>query len=715
MTEHYKTWDFQSEAIQKVSEYLQQGEPQVGLYLCTGAGKSSVSVLSALYSGFDHITVMTPSTSISSGFERMSGDTWTLDGLDCPDITIPKIHKLDAKSSSVDSVRTRLSRHLGTTRPNELVVAHYSTLGDVLDSNPDLTGKILIPDESHHTDEVDDPVGSTWSHPIKKWVELGGIVLHTSATPRRFNIPCVEWTLLDMMIAGLAPQNILAGTVVVNSDNWPYIAQRVRRRWEEDGRPATYIRVPSSLDEKVNKKAVEALVEAFRDSGVEVIDTTYKEGGVALEKALNTSKEETDYLKLPRVFIAIQRMGEGTDVPWLHNFYCIGIPKSVVAMDQGIGRLTRTKYKEGSPRYQNYPEEWLNKIQAVFFTRPIDNISESKIWLAYSQRLTSYQMAGRILQATTPPGESPKRKDAKSSRRLATALDLFSKSYNHVELKVRPFLPADQPELSADAIARLVVQYYKDTYEGDSESCRHCRNWVLGQLKVEGAPPAEAGFSKWVGHLYPDDLVQKFRQDTLVCGTSFHDCRAVHHHLDSITMSRYSAPEEETSLEAIRKRIADFREEHRRFPKDSDLRLDYGALKHYHKTTLADFTIQEFGMKSWYVAVKFVLEGGRSQGQSLPRMAALRQDVPEVVYYPKALDTVDLALEMGVLEEVQKLTLAEADRLGRVKAAFKGYLSRAEGDYIPDLKAKLQESLESTAPQQRLKSLLEGNYADTPH
>lgn len=698
------THNFQSQGIAQVAEYVKQGSREVGIYYCTGSGKTIVSTLAALLAGFKHITVLTPMGSISLGFQRLGGQTWNLYGLDVPPIKVPPVEVFKKKIGHV------VRNHLMTGNPGKIAVVNYNVLNEALPE--DLTGKLLIADEGHHVRLVQDGDGTSWSHAIHKWLSRGGTVFYVSATPNtKRSCPFIKKSLVEMMILGLAPRDIYTDYLKVEDDT-EQLALKVRERWETDGRPAVLIRVQRSSAEN-NARTLEAILRNFQDSEVEVIDATGSEGKDVLNDALTKGeklrKRGESFTRLPRVFVALVRMNEGTNAFWLSHVYFVGIPGSPLEFDQGLGRATRNKFDPFTekPLFPDYPPAFLNAIHVTLFATKELDAKASLIWLTFCQRMVSHQFAGRLMQSMAPPGALPSLKEPKSTEQvesLAATLAMYTHCLQVFNLKIRGQLPKGHPELEPSKVAEILKTICEAEYNLDPKELEEFRRHALTALRGDSSEREEPDFLKLVGHLYTEELIQRFRKDTRIVDTS-----TDLHLLDAEIAGKYSEPDADMSEDAIVARITAFVQKEGRYPLRVELIFEQGVLEREHQTTLEAFVLRRFGHENWFEALDNVLALERAGKKSkVPNIARAHQDVPEVVYAPKALETVSVSREFKVTDEIQKLTLEEAHRLGSAPREFIAFLKRTSGLDVIELRGILQESLTYSAPQRMLKALLMG-------
>lgn len=696
------TYDFQSRGIAQVAEYVKQGSREVGIYYCTGSGKTVVSTLAALQAGFNHITVLTPMGSISLGFQKLGGQTWNLYGLDVPPIKVPHVKVFGKK------IGYSLRNHLLIDNPQQIAVVNYSVLNEALPE--DLTGKLLIADEGHHVRLVQDGDGTSWSHAIHKWLSRGGTVFYVSATPNtKRSCPFIKKSLVEMMILGLAPRDIYTDYLKVEDDT-EQLALKVRERWETDGRPAVLIRVQRSSAEN-NSRTLEAILRNFQDSDVEVIDATGSEGKNILNNALAKGEDlrGKSFAKLPRVFVALVRMNEGTNAFWLSHVYFVGIPGSPLEFDQGLGRATRNKFDPFTeePLFPDYPPAFLNAIHVTLFAAKELDAKASLIWLTFCQRMVSHQFAGRLMQSMAPPGALPSPKDPKSTEQvesLAASLAMYTHCLQVFTLEIRGQLPKGHPELEHSQVAEILKTICEAEYNLEPKELEDFRRHALAALRGNSSEREEPDFLKLVGHLYTEELIQRFRKDTRIVDTS-----TDLHLLDAEVAGKYSEPDADISEYALAERITAFVQKEGRYPLKVELIFEQGVLEREHQTTLEAFVLRRFGHENWFEALDNVLALERAgKNLKVSNIAPAHQDVPEVVYAPRALETVSVSRKFKVTDEIQKLTLEEAHRLGSAPREFIAFLRRTSGLDVVELRSILQESLTYSAPQRMLKTLLMG-------
>jgi hypothetical protein len=142
--------------------------------------------------------------------------------------------------------------------------------------------------------------------------------------------------------------------------DWNEVVNGVCRRWTEEGRPKTIVRVPPMRGGSAGRVAV--LIRALQSQGARVLDATgtgvedKKRFLAALKAEKNRSHAESRF----DVVVGIQRVMEGTDWPVCSAVYCVGMPGSLNTVVQLLGRAMR-------PKNPDYPEQQRDRARLVFF------------------------------------------------------------------------------------------------------------------------------------------------------------------------------------------------------------------------------------------------------------------------------------------------------------------------------------------------------------
>lgn len=383
--------------------------PIFGLLMVMGSGKSLVALGIASLWATRGTIVLTPQNSISKSWCKYKG-TWhhSLTGapgtLDLPEIQLPP---------KGDRVGTRLTQWMSQDKNNAFTVFYnvfvqlFMSLKEE-DRQKWAQGRVLILDEAHHASEDVDEEGApvesrNWPRVRKAWREAGGALIVLTATPSKADLdmeprPFV-WSLFNQMQHGKAPRDIQVSNHCTDEP-----LKEMVRQWKRDGKPATVIRVLNQRNAVKNERAFTKIVEAFQKEGVEVVSTRGDGGGEALNEVIDQYDQDVqngvqpDYTKYPRIFVAMGRLTEGADLPWISHVYFYGVGSSPLAFDQASGRAFRCKLGEdGAPLWQNYPEQWLDAAKvSLYYTR--EEFEASTFWAHVAVRMIRYVAASYLLR-----------------------------------------------------------------------------------------------------------------------------------------------------------------------------------------------------------------------------------------------------------------------------------------------------------------------------
>lgn len=244
---------------------------------------------------------------------------------------------------------------------------------------------LLIIDEGHHAHDtdVDDRTDASYvddtelSKALDRLRRQGAelrLVKLTGTPYRSDNKPVVDQVefrcnmrLITLMQEGYAPKQVLTQYRQIKGD-YRAAATQLAAQWIEDGRPSVVIRI-KPRNKSINKATVKAIMKAFAElpgaPSATVYDTTLEEGADRLGEALE--KNEHGALEKHAVFITINRMVEGVDVQTLTHAYFWGVPRSMLVIEQILGRILRLRIDAKDKPIPGCPAEWAMKSKAVFF------------------------------------------------------------------------------------------------------------------------------------------------------------------------------------------------------------------------------------------------------------------------------------------------------------------------------------------------------------
>ena len=355
----------------------------------TGSGKTiQIVTLVAMHLGqrFSHAVISAPQEQIEQGFVKR--DYQVIVFPDCPGVAVPPIQVprsliKGARESRLGSVK-RVIHYLRQPGPleNAFACTHAALNRLTADDLPaDLTGKALFIDEAHHAS------ADGLSQIVSLWRERGGQLFFFTATPYRGDGRPVKLdgmrsfrrSLAEHMAEGFAPRHLESEIVALGqpgdaitaaqftgeeappSSYFDGLVSAICRRWLEDGKPKTIVRVPPMQGGK-SGQLVGRLLQALAAHGARVLDAT---GTGALDKqrflaALEAEKTRTHADSAFDVMVGIQRVLEGTDWPVCSAVYCVGMPGSLNTVVQFLGRAMRLKADD-------YPAAQRDRARLVFF------------------------------------------------------------------------------------------------------------------------------------------------------------------------------------------------------------------------------------------------------------------------------------------------------------------------------------------------------------
>jgi len=278
--------------------------------------------------------------------------------------------------------------------------------GKFTDKKLDLTGRLLILDETHHV-AVDNAMGRA----VKAWEEQGGMLAYVSGTLFRqsgkIRLPDITPSFRSQaqhVMEGFAPElnfefknfsfkalskESLAGDILPEGD-LSKLAKEIVQWWDNAERPPFVLVVPRASKKTTMgskkwavmlKREFEKLPEAPRvfdavGSSQDVKERLYR---VLREERARASKGEE---RAWDIFLAGKRFDEGTDWPFCCAVGVIGLPRSLLRIMQLMGRGGRRKDNLVGipPRYQ--------RCSTMVFFMPASHVE--KAWAAYERDHAEY-------------------------------------------------------------------------------------------------------------------------------------------------------------------------------------------------------------------------------------------------------------------------------------------------------------------------------------
>ena len=236
---------------------------------------------------------------------------------------------------------------------------------------------LLVIDEAHHLGfgHVDGDKDTQLYTFAAEWLARGGTLWTVTATPFRADrqrispaeVDTLTFEYSELASRGILPKNIRLRTVGIPTDNRPvnllldsdyaHIAKLV----QQEGRIAL-LRVPAGGEGGISVRA-DGFTTAFQRLGYtaqEILDSTGEENAKEVRARLSEERVlgKAGYAKLTaKVYLSCRRLGEGVDTPSVGHVVFVGVPMSLNAILQTIGRGTRAKH--GIP---DYPEDWVDEV-----------------------------------------------------------------------------------------------------------------------------------------------------------------------------------------------------------------------------------------------------------------------------------------------------------------------------------------------------------------
>lgn len=425
MSEPLSPRDYQR---QHLIELLEYDGPNTALFYGVGGGKTATSLMYASLKvargEADLVIVVTPQTQLMKQFMSCSKNfgSFTLDG------ETHKFIEFDPRTD-VRGVSSRLRAFLDMTTGRAMTIAPQVLCKHVTEVSAALrTKKILfVLDECHHINEtekrkgeeseVDADQAKAGTEAAKALGELLAYVrineiprdhfqrMYLSATPYRTdNLPvypkgqikeCYK-RLVALMVHNYAPERIQVELIQAETDS-----ERVRAiyaKWVEDGKPVTHIKLPGQSITTTDN-IIADLIEVFgRDT---IVNTRGEQGKEALTQASNLNKlwadGEIPYSEIPKVYVSVQRMTEGVDIPSICCTYIWGISSSMLQTEQVLGRGMRNRKELEA---LGYPSKWIPLTKMVFCTGLIEKIHLERYLIrlcCYMESLDFISLLSRML------------------------------------------------------------------------------------------------------------------------------------------------------------------------------------------------------------------------------------------------------------------------------------------------------------------------------
>lgn len=264
-----------------------------------------------------------------------------------------------------------------------------------------LSSTLLVVDEAHHAGQGNKLYKLlAWAH------RHGATIWMVTATPERANqrrlvpetiepqqhvLPHVElmrrgWPskiLFRTYALGSAPEVIRGDGELVQADYETLIGilRADERRTYVGVSPGSSVNLARGLESELLRAGFSS-DEILITTGDDLVTTDTGLMGRAefVEQALEDRRRRVateGWRAAYRVLIDCRRCGEGMDEPTLSRLVVYGVPTSLPAFIQRIGRLLRRKRgMDGQPTWAGYPEAWCDEVEVVMLVPRLDRDRE---------------------------------------------------------------------------------------------------------------------------------------------------------------------------------------------------------------------------------------------------------------------------------------------------------------------------------------------------
>lgn len=345
----------------------------------TGAGKTGVLKVAAYRArelGVTGVLVVVPQLDIASSL--VAEERWDYAG---DIVDIPRDTWLLAKDGDQAKNFDMGKNHVMT---HSRAVKWYK---EKFIAGADLSGKLLIIDEAHHSGETGeaDP-GTRLFEFAKAWFDKGGTVWMTTATPYRrddLNLLPENSAVCTIRYTELAARQVLPRKIRLSilsmGDTKPDL-DMVARYVVEQGRPAVIRLQPNRTNSVTAKDVGDACVAAFAQVNASwrventIGDDDNQSGRLrdildeerAAAVGGGWSKRKVDS------FVVCARMLEGSDWAYCGHAVLVGVPTSRGTVIQLAGRGFRNK-----KRIKGYPSAWADEVLVSLIVPNLDAEEES--------------------------------------------------------------------------------------------------------------------------------------------------------------------------------------------------------------------------------------------------------------------------------------------------------------------------------------------------
>lgn len=394
MTTSLSLREYQTDAVQTLSDFLLAGERELALVSPTGSGKTVIltAILATCKRQLIGAVVTVPTETIEANYSNEA--VFYLTPQDASDLGVSVVDgKLDARGTYVNVRGLPAERReiefnavLAGVDKSRTGWAFVATHSQLVKYSPkklpaDLTDRLLVVDEGHHAAEEATQIGEY----AAAWRARGGTTLYLTATPYRSDghtvlsskVKVFTHSIAKHAASGYAPSDFRVKTAALgvevddiegwNGETLPENEvsegrgyEAILAQWEADGRPKAVFIVPGNRDSRSWAKRLIAALPA----GVLAFDAVGAESSKAddLQELLEHERSVRQFSdSLVDVIVACKRFDEGTDWPLCSAVYCVGVPRSFGLVAQRWGRSFRDK-----SGIAGYPEEHRNVAQITF-------------------------------------------------------------------------------------------------------------------------------------------------------------------------------------------------------------------------------------------------------------------------------------------------------------------------------------------------------------
>lgn len=379
---------YQARDCLAIKKHYESGGYDAAVIYATGSGKTVLAQAIACVCNFTHAIFAAPSTTIQESFRAEVGVF--------EEITVPT-EILRSNSKTKDFIK-----YLQTPSPGKYYAVTHALLNksdNIIASivkryDEPFKGMLLVIDESHHAGE-----DQSLTKFIRNWISGGGKVLYLTATPVRtggeksiIDIEDVKERvtrkITEQMADGFSPATIDFDLVAVDSPVYDFDAVKTEKIF---GAPMDVEKLMESIVQELSSDSGKTIIR-FKNLGSESknFDMISKAKQILEDNGyrVHAATDQTNLKELPEVLrkergiggysdssvdviIGIQAVTEGLDWPICSQIFFVGIPASMLLIEQGLGRTMRNKFE-----IIGYPEGWKNLSRIVMFTGNVNRIEK---------------------------------------------------------------------------------------------------------------------------------------------------------------------------------------------------------------------------------------------------------------------------------------------------------------------------------------------------